>query len=1514
MRLLRDQIIKHLSLAREEQRKGELPVRLAARLVHDFEEMLTESENGLTDLRWHLLSTGSLHRHVISIRCPDQAFYLDGIKGYFERQGIIPLEQQTLVVGLEESDDGQITGITAPNTNGGDNQMLIALSISATLIPDGMSLYSDIKAILKAVCASVSDFPRMKEALTRASEKLKAHDQPTAKLLEWMNQDNYLLFGWQAGRSRLGLFRQLRTLDHVALTLRQELAELPPAAQAGVEWLHLAAAQRFIYSMNNLEVVRISWFEGKTLSSSILLGRFSRYARYTGASNVPLLREKWLGVCRSKLLTQSAYYRREIRTQFDRASKPLLLSLSEKDLLKPFKAIVDLSDPLEISVSLWRPQPGNVRLIAIALSAARFGPNILRRILRQIGSMGLIPINHESYVVDPNRLLFITTSGEPDDPSLEEHLRNVVQQSVIFWKDRAKQALLATFTGADVPRYIKELEGLPPIYAELFDPGQLPEQLKARDQVLADGRTRVHVHGQHAGVELQIFTCEAIPLGRLVETIQAFGLIAQQESVVDFPGSPCVHLNSVRCTLQAPLQADDGLRLRQAIEQVLNGEADHDAANALVLSAGLDAHAVRVLITLRNHLVQILADAAPTPLTRMLNNYPQVSARLYRIFESIHRPAMPLAAQAQTKLEFDKAMDEVQSLTDDRWFRALSDLVQAGLRSNAFICRVGEPLAIKIDPSRLSFAPEPVPFREIFVHGVHVEGVHLRAGPVARGGIRHSDRAADFRTEILELMDTQVVKNGIIVPTGAKGGFVVRDGSGTDFVKNQYAAFIQTLMMLTDNRTASGITPPDGIRVAEEDQNDPYLVVAADKGTAAFSDTANNQAQTAGFWLGDAFASGGRHGYDHKAVGITARGAWVCIRHHFKALGVDSVRDGITVVGIGDMSGDVFGNGMLAGENLKLIGAFNHRHIFLDPDPDPMAAFAERQKLFRMAGGWDQYDQSIISPGGGIFERSAKSIPVSAPMRKALMLDSGSTSGEAVIRALLSAPVDLLYNGGIGTYVRASSESNREVMDPANDSVRISANQLRCRVVGEGGNLGFTQQARIEYAMAGGRINTDAIDNSGGVDMSDHEVNLKILFATKSKFSLSQRNRKLKSLSEAVTEQCLANNLYQSRALSLAEFEAQRFPPRLQRLRNRLLAEGRLNMETDPGMDETQNATLLLRPQLAVLMGHEKNRIKMCLAEDGFAAASCFRDGLLRSYFPKPLLRSWSKNLDEHPLAEDIVHTVAANHLVNQFGLTSIHHLQNLQDVCVADISQSLLIADHILDGETLRTRLWGMVDEHGSVIEVQQRLQEYLLRFAEDLVRLCPGRSLGLDWMDHQRRQFRRFRHEMIQGAVNHENANFLWERLADHGLEASDMAHLGAMPELSMSAVAVHMASAMNTSLHRALRANRACLRLLPFAEVDNLLRSPTWGEDDELHALRCEWLDRMTLLRSQAIRQLLSTRERDFYQSGLRLWQSHKHWPLVQEMRLQLEAETGQRHTHLLLLLARMEAIVHEARALG
>ncbi len=1509
MRTLREQLIEALDVARKQQHLPRPEARIGAVLVHDFLSLLLATGRARTGMRWRMVSHEHLHRHVFTIRCPDQAFYLDAIKSYFVRHNIQPLEQQAMTVRLTHDDQSYPRLRPASASHAGEPAMLIALHVSATLVPDGRRVARHLAAILRAVGLTVRDFSAMRASLTDAATRLEQDSPRATELLRWMNADRYIFLGMQAGKKRLGIFANQQICERIVQGMAPEITALPPPVRPGVEWIHLRAGQHHLYIITSLDVVRICWREKNALNHLILLGYFSRSARHANASRTPLLRQCWQELLASPPLAQSAFYRREIRTIFDRLPKPLLLSSPAATLLPPLKAIADLTGPTQTHTTVFAPRPGNVNLLLAALPADRFGPNVLRDLFERLRSIDITPHAHHAFGIGAHRLLLImfTCANEPDTAAIA----HAVQMAVIFWKDLARAHVLQHARSLDIPGMLAKLEQVPLLYQDLFPPEQFIGDMQALDRVRSHDRARVHVRKSNGGINIQVFTRRPQPLGELVSTVAAFGLNAMKEAVVEFTESDTtLYLSSLYCACPFPLLPDDFDRLTLALSRVLNDEADNEAINALVLSAGLDIQQVAVIAALRSHLVQLLPGAAPLLLNAMLNRYPRVTAHLYRMFEAQHRPAMPETYQAQAGKAFDKAMETVQSLTDDRWFRALAELVKAGMRTNAYVRNPATPVAVKIDPSRLSFAPRPVPYREIFVHGVHVEGVHLRAGPIARGGLRFSDRPADFRTEVLELMATQTVKNGQIVPTGAKGGFVLRNIAGErpseTFIRRQYRTFVTTLLALTDNLAQGKLKPPAGIRIYPDDENDPYLVVAADKGTARYSDLANEAADKAGFWLGDAFASGGRYGYDHKAVGITARGAWVCAVQHFTSLGIDAWHDPIRIIGIGDMGGDVFGNGMLINPDIRLVAAFNHKHIFLDPEPDPKRAFTERKRLFAQVLGWDAYDPDAIGPGGGVYARTAKNIPISPEAAKALDIDETALSGEALIRVLLTAPVDMLYNGGIGTYVKASDETHAEVFDPSNNAVRVNAGQLRCTVVCEGGNLGFTQKARLEYAAAGGRINTDAIDNSAGVDMSDHEVNLKVLFsAMPQPPSLTRRNRMLRALTKAVTGQCLSDNLQQSRALTLAAMEANEFLPRVCRLRDLLLTEGRIDRRVDPAMHEAESDSLHLRPQLAVLLGHEKNRLHERLADCCFEHDACFRDTLLLAYFPAPVRRRFITAIQAHPLAADITHTMAANHIVNDFGLGAVHHLETLLDHSTGKIVLGLLMAEYLLDADGLRRAIWREVVDPGAAFAMQRALQEHLMRFAEEFLRLCPVTGLSHAWLARQRAGIRRFRHLLHKQEGTHQSDAV--HTAVQAGLAPERAAHLAAMPELEQSATALHLSARLKLPIQRCLKANRACLHLLPLRAAEAPLRTAAWG-DAAAHALRCEWLQRLTALKSRAVHQLLESRQRNLLRAGETRWGSHRHWRSIGQLQTELAGNKVDR-MRLLLLLTRLESLIDD-----
>ena len=754
-----------------------------------------------------------------------------------------------------------------------------------------------------------------------------------------------------------------------------------------------------------------------------------------------------------------------------------------------------------------------------------------------------------------------------------------------------------------------------------------------------------------------------------------------------------------------PVDLMSNQRVREQVEGALlalwDGRIEDDGFNALVLDAQLTWRQVAVLRAYAKYLRQANITFSQDYIEGVLRSNAAIARLLVTLFESRFDPAKE-AGEAERSEAFTEeitgALDTVASLDEDRILRSYLGLITATLRTNYFSTANGTVpyLVFKLNAQQVPDLPAPRPQFEMFVYSPRFEGVHLRFASVARGGLRWSDRREDFRTEILGLAKAQEVKNSVIVPSGAKGGFVCKqlpDPAGREAYQGEvltcYRMFISAMLDVTDNLEAGQVVPPSN--VVRHDGDDPYLVVAADKGTATFSDTANEIATSRGFWLGDAFASGGSEGYDHKKMGITARGAWESVRFHFRTRGVDVDTDDFTVVGIGDMSGDVFGNGMLLSRHIKLVAAFDHRHIFLDPDPDPQASFAERERMFRLPrSSWADYNTGLISSGGGVWARTAKSIHLSPEVRMVLGLSDADTalSPDALISAILTAPVDLLWNGGIGTYVKASNQSNADVGDRSNDAVRVDAAQLRARVVGEGGNLGLTQEARIEYALAGGLVCTDFIDNSAGVDTSDHEVNIKILLDREVRSgSLTEdgRNALLQQMTDEVASQVLEHNYQQNRALAAAWAQSAQMLHVHTRYIRKLERDGRIRRRLDvlPGDREIAErraaGTGLVIPEFAVLLA----QTKIAAAQD-VLASSLPDDGYLRhvlvDYFPTALRRKYADRMGEHRLHREIITTSIVNDMVDRSGITFAFRLNEETGASVPEITAAWLVARAVFD------------------------------------------------------------------------------------------------------------------------------------------------------------------------------------------------------------------------------------------
>jgi len=752
----------------------------------------------------------------------------------------------------------------------------------------------------------------------------------------------------------------------------------------------------------------------------------------------------------------------------------------------------------------------------------------------------------------------------------------------------------------------------------------------------------------------------------------------------------------------------------QACEAAIAERWNVDRYAMLIAAAGIDWRRAVLIRAACRFLRQTGLGFSEDYVIESLVTAPEFVNALLALFDARFNPDATADIE-QADREVAALVDAATSLDDDRIRRALHAFVAATLRTNWFqVDADGLPknyVAFKIDSSRLSISGPVVPYREIFVHSDTVEGVHLRSGAIARGGLRWSNRAEDFRTEVLGLMKTQAVKNAPIVPTGAKGAFVLR--SATVDPADGYRTFIRGLLDVTDNIVDGTVRHPN--RTVCPDGDDAYLVVAADKGTATFSDLANSIAAEYDFWLGDAFASGGSAGYDHKAMGITARGAWLSVRRHFAEAGHDIDVDPFTVAGIGDMSGDVFGNGMLLSRNIKLVAAFDHRHIFLDPNPDPETSFVERERLFALPrSSWQDYNPALISSGGGVWSRTAKSIPLSDQIRERLSIRATVCTPDELINAVLRAPVDLLWNGGVGTYVCADNETDADAQDKANDRVRVTASQLRCKVIGEGGNLGLTQQARIAFALNGGRINADFIDNAAGVATSDLEVNLKIALDS-GNIATAQRNALLAGATDDVAARVLADNADQILAISMAAAEAGPLLERHVRLIGNLWDEAGVDPDVEglPSKQELDRRRLvglgLTRPEIAVLLAQSKNLVSQELLASDVPDHEMFV-GRLEQYFPATIAEHALAEIANHPLRREIVATSVAGELINRVGPGTIYRMQERLSVSTSDVAMAYATVRDILDLDALWSEvLTGKTDESGRIqalLEIRELLE----------------------------------------------------------------------------------------------------------------------------------------------------------------------------------------------------------------
>ena len=1215
-------------------------------------------------------------------------------------------------------------------------------------------LRTGLERVLEDVRAAVEDWPAMvaraREVIADLERGLQTVDPEelaeSKALLEWIVDNHFTFLGYReydlvSENGEHGLRRVpdtglgiLRNGDDEAAEGVVKLAPEAVALARAKDPLVLTKAnsRATVHRPSYLDYVGVKRFDesGEVVGERRFLGLYTSTAYSASPHDIPLLRRKVRKVRERSGLPPGSHDDKALLEVLESLPRDELFQISDDDLFDIAMGIVRLGERQRVRLFVRRDTFGRFLSCLVFVPRERFNTQVrekIEEILQEVfeGVSADYTVRLSASVLARMHFVIYTRPGakrEYDVPEIEARLVEATRT----WVDDLGDALvehLGEERGTEL--FALYRDAFPAAYRDDFTPEAAVLDVERMERLDPEGDLAMTLY-RPLEAEPDFFVLKLLRSGQpillsdVLPLLEDMGVKVYDERPyeIDRAGPVDAWIYDFGLThAEGPLDLDRvGEAFKDAFARAWRGEIEVDGFNRLVLSAGLTWREIAVLRALAKYLRQAGSTFSQAYMEETLSANPEIVRKLVDLFKVRFDPARgdgPEDEADEIAARIEKEVDAVASLDDDRILRSFLRLVQATLRTNYFqLADDGQPkpyLSFKFDPALVPDLPLPRPMYEIWVYSPRTEGVHLRGGRVARGGIRWSDRREDFRTEILGLMKAQMVKNAVIVPVGAKGGFVVkRPPSDREALREEvvacYRVLMQGLLDLTDNLVGGETVPPRD--VVRYDDDDPYLVVAADKGTAKFSDLANSVAAEYGFWLGDAFASGGSAGYDHKAMGITARGAWESVKRHFRELGVDVQTTEVTAVGIGDMAGDVFGNGMLLSRHLKLVAAFNHEHIFLDPDPEPEASFKERERLFNLPrSSWADYDPKVISAGGGVFPRSAKSIPLSPEVRRRLGVESEALPPNDLIRAILTAEVDLLWNGGIGTFVKASSESHLDVGDKANDGLRADGKDIRARVVGEGGNLGLTQRGRIEYALAGGRIYTDAIDNSAGVDCSDHEVNIKILLGgvvADGDMTEKQRNELLAEMTDDVARLVLRNNYRQTQAISLATSQASSMLGVHSRLIQHLEQTGRLRRELAalPSEEVIAERGGLVAPELAVLLAYAKIELFDALVASDLPDDPYMANELVR-YFPRVLSERFRERMDSHRLRRELIATYVTNSLVNRAGITFAFRLAEETGAHASDIARAYTVAREVFE---LRA-LWTAIEDLDDAIPAEVQL-----------------------------------------------------------------------------------------------------------------------------------------------------------------------------------------------------------------
>ena len=1326
---------------------------------------------------------------TIYINQRDMPFLVDSLRMALNRRELNIYTLQSNLAWTLRDADGLIEGVSAKFVEGANHEAFISIEVDMLTDRELEALERELCLVLDDIDAVVDDFEMMRGRTQKLIQDLKDNApqveqlQESIEFLEWVNNGYFVYTGYaefdlvvddekvslrEVANTACGLLRRyggdLREesvdgLSEGVKALYEDDQILAVTKSSKRSRVHRNAYSDYI-------VVKRFNDKGDPVGEVRLLGLYTSQFYSYSPRRIPILREKVKWVLERAGFSPNSHDGKALSTILDSHPRDELLHISREILADTAIGIWQIYERRVVRVFV-HPDPFDKFVNCLVyLPRESYSTDVREKIQKRIGAE-LEAVESEftaEFVPDSVLVRIYLVYKIQNRHYLEvnaELLQALVEHTIRDWHGEFQEQALNQFGLAEgaalARRFQRAFSGAyQEIYApdlalkhiSLFDELENPDELAidlGQDQGGTDNHLRLTLFHRGAPLELSDMIPMLENLGFRVVMEHPYsirpdseGVIWMQDFDLDFSLDVDVDVSAIQKSF------------KDALLQVWRGDAENDSFNRLVIGARLDWRAVAMLRLYARYLKQLSVPYSQDFIADTLSKYLDITRNLVALFKSYFDPRYASNSRSE-RIEGLVAkvlggLDLINNINEDNVIRGYLDLVQATLRTNFFQTvedgTYKSYISVKLASQQISLAPKPRPVYEIFVYSPRIEGVHLRGGKVARGGLRWSDRVEDYRTEVLGLVKAQQVKNAVIVPTGAKGGFVAKQanpGAGREaFIQEGiacYMLYVQALLDISDNIVDDKLVPP--LEVVRRDGDDPYLVVAADKGTATFSDIANEISEANNFWLGDAFASGGGNGYDHKGMGITARGAWIAVQRHFYEIGTDIQSEDFSVVGIGDMGGDVFGNGMLLSEHIQLVAAFNHLHIFVDPNPNAQTTFPERQRLFDTPGTtWADFDKNLMSPGSALYLRSEKSLTLTAEIKSRFAIDKDQVTPTELINYILKAPVDLIWNGGIGTYVKASSENNAEVGDRANDALRVDGRELRCRVIGEGGNLGMTQRGRVEFCLRGGLCNTDFIDNAAGVDCSDHEVNIKILLnkqVAAGLMGVEDRNTLLAAMTDDIATLVLDNNVRQTRAISLAMARSQQHHSEYTRYLSWLEDTDKLDRDleflpTDDQLTDRINRHQppWTRPELSVLICYSKVVLKEALVESNLLADPWLSRSVT-AYFPKQLVSRFGDAVEAHPLANEIAANQIVNDLVNRVGFSFFFRQMESTGASAEDVIRAYTIVTEVLGIKSL----WQQIEEHNPRLSaaIELDLLHILVRLARRATRwFLRNHRLNLD------------------------------------------------------------------------------------------------------------------------------------------------------------------------------------------